>query len=82
MGTTPTSKKPEAMNFYEALRNIVKGGYATRLEWGDKNTYIFIADELLKLRKVDGSVHNLITHILDIEATDWVILNPVKRELN
>ena len=67
-------EEPQQLNFYDALRLVVKGDKATKFEWGNTNIYILIEDGKLKIHLYDDLNHPLIVQGADIEGIDWVIL--------
>lgn len=61
------------LDFYEALRKVGTGAKITRADWGNGDC-VFLHAERLHLRKADGSLHQLLVSLGDMEATDWVVV--------
>jgi hypothetical protein len=71
---TGRKKFEVGVDFYAALRLMLKGKSVTRIEWNNKDIYLAIIGDQLKIRNDDKMFHNLIVHTNDITATDWVIV--------
>lgn len=69
--SSPTQSKE--MSFTEAVEKIILGKKLTRVEWGNKESYIFLNDGLLKIRKPDG-LHPLLVSEGDLKGDDWVVV--------
>lgn len=67
---TPTQKE---MNFYDAIREIVKGSSVTRREWKEV-AYCFMSDDEILLINRDGTDHQWLISLGDILGTDWIIV--------
>lgn len=70
---TPVRNEPTAMDFYEALKQIMAGKKLTRADWHNEDC-IFMHAGAMHIRKTDGSLHTLIVSDGDIAATDWALV--------
>jgi hypothetical protein len=64
----------EQMNFYEAVREIVKGKKVTKIEWGGSDFYGVLDNSILKIHKDDGKLYHWIISEADILGEDYVIV--------
>jgi hypothetical protein len=76
---TPGSVAPavvveETVDFFTALKEVVKGKKMTKVEWKDREYYGFFKDTLLKLHKPDGKMYDWILNDGDVGGEDWIIL--------
>lgn len=73
---SPTKKKekPTEMDFYDALKEIMKGKSVTKLEWGNRNVYGILKDGHLMLRKTDNRYYDWILSDGDIYGEDFISL--------
>ena len=62
------------MDWPDAQRAIIDGKRITRKAWQDDTACIFLAYGFLKLRKADGTLHDLIVSEADMLADDWVVV--------
>ena len=67
-------KKDVELNFYDALKEVMKGNKITKLEWGDKKTYGLLENETLLLCKEDGKKYQWIIRESDVVGKDWIII--------
>ncbi len=67
--------KPEKTNFYDALKAMMNGKKARKLDWGDAGFWAEMNSGLLKLHKPDGKLYDFILSQEDIAGEDWIILN-------
>jgi hypothetical protein len=63
------------MNFSSAIREIIVGKKLTKLEWNNKDIYIFLKDAQLKIKLGDGSIVSLIVSEGDMVGSDWVVID-------
>ncbi len=69
----PSSAPPEdTMDFSEAIREIIKGEHVTKIEWNNKDTYIYLR-ETLRIHFSDGKDVDLIVSDGDMLGMDWII---------
>ena len=73
MPTPLLARDTVPMDFFEALRKVATGSKITRTEWGNADV-VFLHAERLHLRKTEGSLHQLLVSLGDLEATDWVVV--------
>lgn len=62
------------MNFPTAIREIIDGSKLTKLEWNNPGIYIFMEEELLKIKKGDGTIAVLMVSEADMVGIDWVVV--------
>jgi len=65
----------EMLTFRDAMLAIIDGERVTvtRIEWDDRDTYIYLGDDRLRIRKSEGISCDLIVSAGDMLATDWVV---------
>ena len=68
------ARREDALGFEGIVGPLLDGYKVTRLEWGNRNVYVFMHDGYLSIKKEDGSVHALLVRDVDMWATDWVVL--------
>lgn len=68
------------MNFSSAIREITEGKKLTKIEWDNKDIYIFLKDDQLKIKLGDGRIVSLIVSTGDMVGTDWIVIDEPKRE--
>ena len=68
---SPTQNKE--MSFAEAIEKIILGKKLTKLEWGNKETYITLYEGILKIKKSDG-FHPLLVSEGDLKGDDWMVV--------
>lgn len=61
------------MDFFDAMRFVRDGAKVTRLAWGVDDS-VFMHAERLHLRKADGTLHQLMVSVGDMDGTDWVLV--------
>lgn len=67
------------VDFYTALKAVVDGKKATRLDWQNAGEYMFLRSEILHIRReIAGNPH--VEHVLqvslgDMIADDWLVLD-------
>jgi len=61
------------MSFAEAIEKIILVKKVTRVEWGDKGSYVVLSEGMLKIRKPDG-LHPLLISEGDLKGDDWVVV--------
>lgn len=84
-GFSPSSEpeKPAEMSFGEAMALVSEGRLVSRLEWGDKNTYVYMfmwgavnpktpAGKYLSIHHADGNIHPLYLNDGDLAGNDWI----------
>ena len=64
----------ETMNFYDALKAVIKEKKVHKLEWKDKEYYGFLKDSVLTLHKPDGKLYQWLVNDGDITGEDWVVV--------
>lgn len=69
-----TPQPTKNLDFYEALKRVARGDKVTKKEWGDKNTFIYIANGMVSLHK-NKKIHGLLVSEGDLQGKDWVVLN-------
>jgi hypothetical protein len=62
------------MDFGGAINAVVSGRRVRRRAWTDPMECLFLQADILHVRRADGSVHTLMVHLADMEATDWIIV--------
>ena len=76
------TKKPETMNFYDAIRQAIEGKKIQRISWPTPD-YGVMSDlsvkgkglgELMIYTSKDGKLHKWIINDGDINGEDWVIV--------
>ncbi len=73
----PKDEVIRMLSFPEVIIDVTGGRKATRLEWRDADTYIFIKDDILQLRKSQDDpevTHSLIVSMGDLVGTDWILV--------
>ena len=68
-----TVNKPITMDFPDAIRELTKGKYITRIEW-DNSDYGLLKDGLLMLYRND-ILHKWTVNDGDLLAEDWIVIN-------
>ena len=63
------------MDFPDAIRKVIAGKKIHRLEWSDKEYYIFLNGDLLSIHKPDGNNYKIILNEGDLIGIDWVVLD-------
>lgn len=73
---SPTKKKekPSEVDFYEALKEIMKGKSVTKLEWGNRNIYGILKDGHIMLHKADNRYYDWILTDGDVYGEDFIVL--------
>lgn len=69
----PPVQSQVVMNFYDALREVIKGEKITRISWNDQGEFGFMHDGFLTIR-TKGAFHQWLVSDGDMEATDWVVV--------
>ncbi len=67
------SASPIIMNFNEAVQEILDNKKVSRYDWKDEETYIFLNENILSIKKEDG-IHPLIVSDADMIAEDWMVV--------
>lgn len=70
-------KKIVMLSFFDALREILGGERVTRVQWDNKDTYVFMLNDFLKIHLGD-KIHDLLTSRGDMEGVDWYVLPKVE----
>ena len=65
--------KVEMLNFYDAIREVQNKKRLTRVQWDDKDIYIFLNDQHLSIH-IGGKDSQLIVSLGDMEGLDWYVL--------
>jgi hypothetical protein len=63
----------KTMDFYEAIKQIMKGKYVCRISWNNAD-YCLLKDGYLSIF-TKGDFHSWLINDGDIEGQDWVIYN-------
>jgi hypothetical protein len=61
------------MSFPDAMTEVIRGKRVTRLEWDDKNTYIYLQGRL-RIHFSDGKDTDLLVSDGDMVGLDWVVV--------
>ena len=69
---TPKSSGP--MNFFEALKEVLDGKKIHKIEWGSKEYFGFLKDNILTLHKPDGKNYQWIISDGDMTGVDWIVI--------
>ena len=73
----PVEDITETMSFPEIIKYIIEGKKAHKLEWKDKEFYVFLNvlnDGYLSLHKPDGNNYHWIINDGDLMGDDYIIL--------
>jgi hypothetical protein len=62
------------MNFSSAIQKVIDGGRITKLEWNNRDVYLFIHEGMLKIKKEDGVTCPLLVQEADLVGIDWVVV--------
>lgn len=62
------------MNIHDAIREMLHGKKVTRVEWGDRECYGFMNQEVLSLHKSDGKNYQWIISEGDLLGKDWIVV--------
>ena len=62
------------LDFNHAVRQIIKGKKIHKLEWNNKQNYVFLKDKVLLLHKEDEKDYQWILSLGDLEGTYYIIL--------
>ena len=71
------TKKPETIDFYKAIRQVMEGKKLQRKSWvvGNlKEFYVILRNDKLMLHKEDGKFYDWIMARDDVDGVDWVIV--------
>lgn len=63
----------QTLTFPDAMVALIDGERLTRIEWDDRDTYIFLDARLRIHKSADGLSYDLIVSDGDARATDWVV---------
>jgi len=63
---------PEAMDFSDAMREVIKGNKITRLSWKPEMSFCMLKDFFLTIF-IRGEFHRWTVNDGDLNATDWVV---------
>jgi hypothetical protein len=64
----------EQINFIDAIKQIVEGKKVHKLEWKDREYYVFLNGDLLSIHKPDGVNYQWVINLGDLSGTDYIIL--------
>ncbi len=73
-GPTLVPPGEKIMTFGAAMTVVLHGAKVTRLEWADRETYLYLRAGILHLRKADGTEHKLVVSDGDLSGMDWVVV--------
>jgi hypothetical protein len=65
------------LSFFKALESVADGKRITKLEWGNKNTYGLLKEDILQLHKngeSEDTLHPWIINNGDLLGEDFVVL--------
>ncbi len=65
----------EEMPFYYALSQVRQGKKISRHAWNNRDCYLFIEGEVLKIKNLDGKIYDLIVTIGDMDGNDWFVVS-------
>ena len=75
---TPSKKVlPEILNvmdFYNAIKLVMKGQKITKLEWNNKEFYGVLDEDRIKLHKDDGKLYDWILSYGDVSGEDYITI--------
>ncbi|MFA5696634.1 MAG: hypothetical protein WC917_04325 [Bacilli bacterium] len=69
-----TEENDDFLDFYTALKEVVKGKKIYKLEWNDRGFYGCIVKEVLCLHKPDGKDYQWVLSEADIKGTDYMVV--------
>ena len=72
--TSPVVKKIGTLNFFDALKEVLKNKRITRLGWKSREVYGSLVDTKVMLHKADGINYSWTINEGDLVARDWVVL--------
>lgn len=72
MGQSPTPQL--AMDFPDALKQVIAGKKVTKLEWKNQNEYILLREGMLKIQFASGALMTLLVSEADLLGKDWVVV--------
>ena len=67
--------EPVKLDFYSAIREVVEGKKIHKLEWGDKEFYGLLDNDILKLHKPDGKLYQWVISFEDIIGEDYIVVD-------
>ena len=71
---TPKIEVKGTMTFPDAMTEVIKGKHVTKLEWDDKETYLYLQDTL-RIHFSDGKKDtSLIVSDGDMIGMDWIVI--------
>lgn len=62
----------DTMSFPAAMQAVLEGKRITKLEWGDRETFGVLRNEVLMLHRSDTGWHKWIVSEGDMVSDDWV----------
>lgn len=71
---TKIKAKSTEMDFYDALKEMMRGKSVTKLEWGNRNVYGILKDGHLMLHKADNRYYDWILSDGDLHGDDFICL--------
>ena len=76
--TSPIIKKKndgqKTLRFKDVISKLIEGKKIYKLEWGDKDYYGYLKDEILLLHKPDGKDYHWTLQKADLEGDDYIVL--------
>jgi len=66
--------KKLTMNFSQAISKILESKKVYKLEWEDKEYYVFMKDDVLLLHKPDKKDYQWVLSRGDLEGIDYIVL--------
>jgi len=72
---SPKPSGQEKLTFGEAMQKVCDGQKVQRLEWPNKDVYLFMRDDRLMIHNDQGKNTPLILSRGDIEESDWIVIN-------
>ena len=67
-------KQADVMDFFEALKNVLRGEKIYKLEWKNQKFFGCLEGDLLVLHRPDGSIHPWTISRGDMGGNDWIVL--------
>lgn len=64
----------EVLTFSEIVSELIAGKKVHKLEWEDKEFYVFINNGILSLHKPDGKNYQWVLNDGDLAGEDYIIL--------
>jgi len=73
--SSPVVSKQKKMDFSAIVKELISGKRLTRLEWDNKDIYIFLSDQRLRIYHPETNmIHDLVVSLGDLDGKDWVVV--------